>query len=100
MKDSTAIADAITAMIKELALIEGIEIEICGTWIWVSGDTYPARDSLKALDFRWASVKKMWHWTPDTKRRRSKAMSMQWIRDQYGSMILTESESYREETAV
>lgn len=87
------IRDAITAKIKELALIEGIEIEICGTWIWVSGDTFHAKDALKALDFLWAHKKKMWHWTPDTKRRRSKAMSMEWIRDKHGSMILTEEET-------
>ena len=88
------IREALTAMIKELALITArIHIEICGTWIWVSGDTYPARDALKALGFHWAHKKQMWHWTPDTKRQRTKAMSMEWIRDKHGSLVLTEEET-------
>lgn len=35
-----------------------IEIEICGSWIWVSGNTYSCKDELKSNGFHWASKKK------------------------------------------
>lgn len=39
------IRDIITVLSKFSAL----EIEICGTWIYVRGNTYPYRKELKAL---------------------------------------------------
>lgn len=35
-----------------------IDIEICGSWIWVSGNTYECKTELKQNGFRWASKKK------------------------------------------
>lgn len=35
-----------------------INIEICGSWIWVSGNTYGCKNELKANGFHWASKKK------------------------------------------
>ena len=36
-------------IINELVTLQGIEIEICGDWIWVTGNTYNCREQLKAL---------------------------------------------------
>lgn len=35
-----------------------INIEICGSWIWVSGNTYGCKTELKQNGFHWASKKK------------------------------------------
>lgn len=35
-----------------------------GCCIWVSGNTKPHRDILKALGFRWAPKKSAWYWKP------------------------------------
>lgn len=35
-----------------------IDIEICGSWIWVTGNTYTCKDELKGNGFHWASKKK------------------------------------------
>lgn len=35
-----------------------ILIELIGTWIWVSGNTFPIRKQLSELGFEWASKKK------------------------------------------
>lgn len=54
----------------------GLTIEICGAWIWVSGDTREHKELLKASGYRWAPKKLMWHWRPaDSKRS--------WGRGQY-----------------
>ncbi|WP_195604443.1 J domain-containing protein [Clostridium tyrobutyricum] len=63
-----------------------VKIEICGSWIWVSGDTKPYRKELKSAGLWWANKKKMWYWhsKEDRKKRRSN-MSMQEIREKYGT---------------
>ena len=45
-------------LIAELLKLDGIEIEIIGCFVWVSGDTKPHKEQLKALGFRWHSKKK------------------------------------------
>jgi hypothetical protein len=42
----------------------GLTIEICGSWLWVSGDTRPHKDILKEAGFKWAPKKMMWHFRP------------------------------------
>lgn len=67
-----------------------INIEICGTWIWVSGDTKPVKDTLKASGLKWAKKKQMWFWRPadQAARRTRKTMDMEHIRDKYGSTMV------------
>lgn len=63
-----------------------VKIEICGTWIWVSGDTKSYRKELKAAGFFYSGKKKMWYWHPkEDKKRRKGSMSMEEIREKYGS---------------
>jgi hypothetical protein len=64
-----------------------VEIEICGRWIWVSGNTFPVREELKSAGFWWAKRKQMWYWRPpEQKYHRKVAKSIEWIRDTYGSI--------------
>lgn len=68
--------------------IEGVTVELCGRWVWVSGDTKVVREKLKIAKFRYAPKKKAWYWRPpDEKSRWNKkgAFSMNQIRDKYGS---------------
>lgn len=63
-----------------------INIEICGSWIWVSGNTYGCKSDLKANGFRWASKKKMWYWhDPEETTRSNGKTTMDDIRTKYGS---------------
>jgi hypothetical protein len=56
------INDAYRAIIDAIINFDGLEIEIIGTWVWVSGNTYVAKDKLKELGFKWANGKKAWYW--------------------------------------
>ncbi|WP_058532895.1 DnaJ domain-containing protein [Legionella saoudiensis] len=78
-----AAANALNA-ISGLNLI----VEICGAWVWVTGDTKPHKDSLKAAKFKWAPKKSCWYFRPeDAKRSRSQGnYSLQDIREKYGSV--------------
>lgn len=65
----------------------GLHVEICGCWIWVSGDTRSHKEALKQAGFLWALKKKAWYFRPanQKKRRYRVAWSMEQIRTTYGS---------------
>lgn len=66
-----------------------IEIEICGSWVWVSGSTYSCKDDLKSNGFQWASKKKMWFWhDPEAPVKSHGKTSMNDIRTKYGSEVI------------
>ncbi len=79
--------EKIMEILKSIKHIPGIEIEVCGTWIWITGDTKPVKDSLKEKSFKFAAKKKSWYWRPAGYRRRGKgkAWDMDKIRTRYGS---------------
>lgn len=71
-----------------------IDIEICGFWIWVSGNTYGCKTELKQNGFRWASKKKMWYWhNPEEAVKGNGKTTMDDIRTKYGSQVIKESVS-------
>lgn len=74
--------DAINAVI----VLDGITIEVCGSWIWLSGDTKKHKDTIKAAGYFWASKKLQWYFRPeDYKSRNHGTWGMDKIRDVYGS---------------
>tara|TARA_R100000322_G_scaffold160422_1_gene121905 strand:+ start:96 stop:590 length:495 start_codon:yes stop_codon:yes gene_type:complete len=75
--------DALNAIIN----LAGLEIEICGAWVWVGGDTKTHKEALKAAAFRWANKKKMWYFRPEDwkGRRNRKEFSIDEIRATHGS---------------
>ena len=45
-------------IIDILIRFTGLNIEICGSWLWISGDTKPHKEELKRLKFRWSQSKR------------------------------------------
>lgn len=82
-------------IIAQLLVIDDVEIELCGRWIWVTGDTRPHAAELKAAGCRWSAKKVAWYWhsPKDGFKRRRGSKSMQSIRDTYGSKRFTRSNS-------
>jgi len=77
---------ALREVLQKIINFDGIEIEIVGAWIWVSGNTYAYKKELKEVGFKWASQKKMWYWKSETYQKKSrKSLSMEDIRSYYGS---------------
>lgn len=78
--------EAFRVVISRLVILTGINIEICGSWVWVTGNTYPNRDALKAAGLRYSKGKAAWYWKPEgshSKARRN--YSMDEIRQLHGS---------------
>ena len=85
-------------IISKLIRMDGLEIELCGRWLWISGETMKHKDALKAAGCRWSSNKKMWSWhfPEDGVYKKHKAKSMAYIRSRYGSsMVGAESDAER-----
>ena len=77
-------------IINALVKLQGITIELCGSWLWISGDTKAVKEELKAAGCRWASKKSMWYWHPaDWKPANRKTATMEHIRQKYGSKIIS-----------
>lgn len=45
-------------VLQQIISFEGINIEIVGCWIWVDGNTYDYKDTLKSIGFKWAREKR------------------------------------------
>ena len=76
-------------IIKELKSIKGLELEVCGSWLWISGNTKKYRKELKGLGLFYAPKKQQWYFRPPEYRsHRHKPVSMDKIRSVYGSEVI------------
>ena len=73
-------------VLERIIHLSGIDIELCGHWIWVSGDTKPVKEELKAAGLFFASKKVKWYYRPEEfKVSHGGTKSMEEIRAKYGS---------------
>jgi len=82
--------------IEKIIHLDGIVIELVGYWIWVTGNTYPVRATLKDAGFFFASKKLAWYFrTAEYKISKGGKKSLDEIRDKYGSEVLNEDKPKR-----
>lgn len=90
------IPDQFVSILTVLFSIPDLTIELVGSWLWISGNTYPARETLRDAGCCWSSSKKKWYWRPaGTTARRRGTISMQQIYSMYGSRVLSKSRDGR-----
>lgn len=76
-------------IIEQLIKMEGVIIEICGKFVWLSGSTFDHKAEIKAMGFKWASKKRMWFLAPkDWRKKTRRELTMSEIRDTYGSQVV------------
>lgn len=61
-------AEQFADIINKVIGLDGVEIEIVGSWIWLGGNTYFYRDRIKAAGFFWSSKHKKWYYNGSTKK--------------------------------
>ena len=87
---------ALREILQRIIYFSDITIEICGSWIWISGNTYQYKTELKEIGFKWASQKKQWYWHSESFRKKGKkTLSMDDIRSYYGSTEVKPEERLR-----
>lgn len=97
-RDAADLAMAYREVIAKIIHLSGLNIELCGAWLWVSGETYANREALKAAGLRYASKKQMWYWRPEEAacHRSRRGATMADIRRKYGSdSIKSDGRGYR-----
>ena len=83
------IESALRDIIEKTCVFKKITVEICGRWVWFTGETYRYKKMLKDFGCKWASKKKAWYWKPaDDKRKRRTNWSLDQIRDTYGTKVV------------
>ncbi|WP_020211120.1 J domain-containing protein [Gilvimarinus chinensis] len=83
--------DLLNEALNAIINLQGINIEVCGAWIWVTGDTRPHKDALgkNGAGFFWAKKKKAWYFRPsDYKSAGRGKFSLDDIRERHGSQII------------
>ena len=91
LKTAEDMEDDFRAIIDALLNFD-LTIEIIGTWIWVSGDTFAVKAQLKELGFKWASKKKAWYWHPgEYVKMHKKNFTLDEIKNMHGSQTLKTS---------
>jgi len=87
-KENLPLADIINKIAKLLDNDE-IEIEIIGSWLWISGDSKQYKNEIKEAGFRFSGAKKMWFYSCKTEYKSIKSnIDIDKIRSKYGSEIL------------
>lgn len=83
-------------MMEKLMRVPEIIIEVCGSWLWIAGNTFPVHEILKSFGFKYSKAKTKWYYSPymGTGKRRGR-YTMQKIRDKFGSTII-QSDAERE----
>ena len=75
--------------VQAIVGLNGILIELVGRWLWITGDTFPVKNEIKAAGFFWARKKRAWFWRADEDKSVSrKEQPLDKIRDTYGSKAL------------
>lgn len=84
---TTETAEEFRDIIAVLIRLSGLEIELCGSWLWIGGNTREHKEELKAAGCRWSSNKKLWYWHhPEQGRKWHRGnRTMGEIRTKYGS---------------
>ena len=69
--------------------IAGLDIEIVGSWVWVTGSTMIHREALKAAGYRWSGSKKAWYYTGSStsskRKHRGYCRDMDAVRAKWGT---------------
>lgn len=89
--------DGYKEVIEQLLHME-LDVELCGEWLWIGGNTKPVKEQLKAMGCKWANKKKLWYWKPAWMKPsyHRKEYSMEDIRSKYGSVDFKSKQNHNE----
>ena len=84
--DARGMAAAFRAAILAALRCEGVLVELCGSWLWATGNTKAHKDELKAAGYKWSQNKGAWYWHTHGYIKRSRHdWTLDDIRSRFGS---------------
>lgn len=89
-KESTEVPTEFADIIEKIIRFQGVKIEIIGSWIWCSGNTYPYAADFKNLNFLFSRSKCAWFYkgADAHKMHRAYCKTLDKVREKYGSEII------------
>jgi len=66
------------------ARLPGVNVALIGTWLWVTGDTKPYKEILKANGFKWHAGRVCWYFTASKHWGRPSRFGLATIAQRYG----------------
>ena len=85
-------SEVYASILDQLIHIDGLIIDVVGSWLWLSGATKANKEAIKAIDHGglykrgWHKEKEMWYFSPKGYRKTSKKnLSLDEIKAFYGS---------------
>ncbi len=66
--DAQRESEIAAALAKILAIKMTATVALIGNWIWVTGDTKPVKEELKALGCCWHAKRVAWYWRPEEQK--------------------------------
>jgi len=93
----TAFTDSqkVKEIIEKIGNLPLINIEIVGSWLWVTGLTQPVKKELKTAGLFWASKKLAWFYkSPEEKSKSRGNTNLDEIRAKYGSVSINNKNNY------
>lgn len=90
-KETEETPEQYAGIINALLKLDGLMIELCGSWLWITGNTKEHHEAIKALGFKFSKNKCAWYFHFEPYRKHSKnSVSLDKIRSMYGSQRFTE----------
>ena len=78
--------DKFRQALNPIIALQGLNIEICGSWIWCTGMTYPYADIFRKAGYFWSKPKKAWYYNGQAVKMHCKGhYTLGQIRDIHGS---------------
>ena len=73
-------------VLQKVIHFSNITIDIVGVFIWIDGNTYPYKNELKEIGFKWSGQRKKWYFhNGEYKKRGNRKLSYTDIQNLYGS---------------
>lgn len=95
-RKTTETPEQFAEIINKVIFMEGVKIEIIGSWVWLSGNTMIFKDQIKAAGFWWSKSKKAWYYTGEKEHQKRRGhYSMSGLRDKWGSVEVEREEQKR-----
>mgnify|MGYP003653998408 FL=1 len=85
-KSEVNYGEAVSDAISKIFGLAGLIIEVCGAWVWITGNTISHRAILKQSGFKYAPKKQAWYFRPDDYKSFSRGKyNLDEIRTVYGT---------------
>lgn len=85
------INDGFREILEKIIFLPDITIEIIGSWVWLSGNTYAVYKQIKEANFKFSKCKKSWYWYSGIDEQKHKyrgRYTMAQLREKHGSSIV------------